>query len=175
MGVLITAISLEHGGNGGNVISEVFIQQNTVDYTTLRERHDEEEFVSGGMVLSAGNGASGNLTEDIWIVANEISSPAPGINLVAGWTQPQFQFPPSVGNTIRSVHLWCNMITEHPGALEFMYPGIKGINLAGGWGLASGNRVENIEVYKNGVAGIENDVSVFHNAGESAKDNLVDY
>jgi hypothetical protein len=170
-GILVAAISLEHGGSGDNRISEVFIQQNSIRYTNLRAAFGGEEFASGGIVLSAGNGASRNLTEDIWIVANDISSPAPGINLAAGWAQPQF--PPSIGNTIRYVRLWCNTVAENPTLLEPVFPGIRGINLAGGWGLAQDNRVESLDIAKNLVAGIEDDISVFDNAGEGSRENSV--
>jgi hypothetical protein len=170
-GILISAISLEHGGIRDNAISDLFIQQNTIQYTNLRETFGGEEFISGGIVLSAGNGASQNQTRDIWIVANQISSPAPGINLVAGWAQPQF--PPSTGNTIRDVHLWCNAIADNPVLLEPLLPGIRGINLAGGWGLAEENKVESIDLAKNVVAGIEDDISIFDNAGEGGRGNSV--
>ncbi len=173
MGILVNAISLEHGGSGDNHISEVFIQQNTIRYTNLRGEFGGEEFVSGGIILSAGNGASRNYTEDIWVVANEISSPAPGINLVAGWAQPQF--PPSVGNTIRNVRLWCNDVAEQPDLLEPLFPGIKGINLAGGWGKSKDNKVTDITTFGNRVAGIDDDVSVFDNAGSGSEGNLVNY
>lgn len=170
-GILISAISLEHGGIGDNVISEVFIQQNSIYYTNLRDAFDGEEFISGGIVLSAGNGASFNLTHDVWIVANEIVSPAPGINLVAGWGQSDF--PPSIGNTIQDVHIWCNTVVENPDLLDAFSPGIKGINLGGGWGLAQDNLITGIDIAKNLIAGIENDFSVFDNAGEGSQGNLV--
>lgn len=170
-GILVSAISLEHGGIGDNVISEVFIQQNSIHYTNLREEFDSSEFVSGGIVLSAGNGTSSSLTHDVWIVANEIASPAPGINLVAGWGQSHF--PPSIGNKIQDVHLWCNMVAENPDMLEPFFPGIKGINLGGGWGLAQDNQITGIDIAKNLVAGIENDFSVFDNAGKGSQENSV--
>ncbi|HEY43903.1 MAG TPA: hypothetical protein G4O11_07975 [Anaerolineae bacterium] len=172
-GILISAISLEHGGNGDNRISQVYIQQNKISFTNLRDIFSDEEFISGGITLSAGKGASGNFTEDVWIVANEISSPAPGINLVSGWS-PSY-FPTSVGNTISDVQLWCNLIPEKPTLLESMFPGIKGINLAGGWSLAQDNHVENIDIQKNLVAGVEDDVSVFDNAGEGCQGNSVHF
>ncbi|HEY43902.1 MAG TPA: right-handed parallel beta-helix repeat-containing protein [Anaerolineae bacterium] len=170
-GILVSAISLEHGGIGDNVISEVFIQQNSIHYTNLREEFDGSEFVSGGIVLSAGNGTSFSQTRDVWIVANEVTSPAPGINLVAGWAQPQF--PPSIGNTIRHVRLWCNTVVQNPDLLESLFPGIKGINLAGGWGLAQDNQIKDIYVTRNLVAGVEDDISIFESAGEGSQGNLV--
>jgi hypothetical protein len=172
-GVLVSAISLEHGGIEGNVISEVFLQQNTIQYINLRDTFVGEEFVSGGIVLSAGNGTSFSHTQDIWIVANQIASPAPGINLVAGWAGPEF--PPSIGNTVRDVRIWCNAVIENPSLLESYFPGIKGINLSGGWGLARDNRVENIYIAGNLVAGVEDDLSVFDNAGEGAINNSVHF
>ncbi|MFH2040678.1 MAG: hypothetical protein ABIJ65_14700 [Chloroflexota bacterium] len=170
-GILVSAISLEHGGIGDNVISEVFIQQNSIHYTNLREEFDGSEFVSGAIVLSAGNGASFNQTRDVWIVANEITGSVPGINLVAGWGQSHF--PPSIGNTIQGVHLWCNSVAENPELLESFFPGIKGINLGGGWGLAQYNRIVGIDIGKNLVAGIEDDFSVFDNVGEGSQENSV--
>jgi hypothetical protein len=170
-GILVSAISLEHGGIGDNVISEVFIQQNSIHYTNLREEFDGSEFVSGGIVLSAGNGASFSQTRDVWIVANEVSSPAPGINLVAGWGQSHFS--PSIGNTIQDVRIWCNRVAENPDLLEPIFPGIKGINLGGGWGLTQNNRIAGIYIAKNLVAGVEDDFSVFDNAGEGSQENSV--
>jgi hypothetical protein len=170
-GILISAISLEHGGIADNVISEVFIQQNSIYYTNLREEFDGSEFVSGGIVLSAGNGASFNLTHDVWMVANEIAGPAPGINLVAGWGQSDF--PPSIGNTIQDVHIWCNIVVENPDLLDAIFPGIKGINLGGGWGLAQDNLITAIDLTENLVAGVEDDFSVFDNVGEGSQGNLV--
>jgi len=172
-GIMINSISLTHGGNGDNRISQVYIQQNSISYTNLRNEFSDEEFVSGGIILASGNGPSHNITEDIWIIANDISSPAPGINLVAGWSPPYLS--PSMGNLISDVRLWCNLIPEKPILLESLFPGIKGINLAGGWGLAQDNRVENIDIEKNLVAGVEDDVSVFDNAGEGCQSNFVHF
>jgi hypothetical protein len=168
-GILDSTISLEHGGEDGNVIQRVYIQQNTMEQANLREHFNGEEIVSGGVVLSAGNGASLNTTRDIWIVANQISSQAPGINLVAGWAQ--LDFPPSSGNTISGVRMWCNTIAENPKRLEQYFTGIRGINIVGGWGRAQDNRVEDISIERNRIEGVFDDVSVFDYLGEDNQGN----
>jgi len=171
MGILDSTISLEHGGEDGNIIQEIYIQQNNLVHSNSRDQFFGEEVVSGGIVLSAGNGATMNTTQDIWIIANEISSQAPGINLVAGWAQPEF--PPSIGNTISGVRIWCNSIAENPIMLEQYFPGIKGINLVGGWGKAQDNRVEYVYIEDNLVAGVDDEFSIFENIGENSQGNSV--
>lgn len=171
-GFMITAVSLYLGGKGDNRIARVFIQQNTIQQANLREHFTGEDFFAGGIVLTAGGGAEQNSTQDVWIVGNDISSPAPGITILGGFGIAPMK--PAVGNTISGIRVWCNSITESPVLLQTLFPYIKGISLAGGYGLARGNHVAEIAVQENLVAGVDDDLSIVQNEGEGSEGNVVD-
>lgn len=172
-GSMVSAVSLYLGGRGDNHIAHVFIQQNTIQQANLREHFIGEEFYSGGIILTAGGGAEKNRTQDVWIVGNDISSPAPGITIVGGFSEPPMK--PTVENTISGVRVWCNTITENPVLLQALFPYVRGISLAGGYGLAMGNRVADLVVQRNLVAGIEDDLSIVDDEGAGSEGNVVDY
>jgi hypothetical protein len=172
-GFMISAVSLYLGGKGDNRIARVFIQQNTIQQANLREHFTGEDFFAGGIVLTAGGGAERNSTQDVWIVGNEISSPAPGITIVGGFGIAPMN--PAVGNTISDIRVWCNSIPEKPVLLQVLFPYVRGISLAGGYGLARGNRVADLVVRGNLVAGLEDDLSIVDNEGEGSEGNVVDH
>lgn len=168
-GILVSGVLVFHGGSGQNRIAQVYIQQNTIELVNQREGFIGEEFYSGGILVSTGNGSQNNSTEDVWIVGNEIASPAPGISIIGGWGDPQAG--PAIGNRIARVRVCCNNVSQEPIPLQALFPDLKGINVAGGYGLASGNRVEDVIVQGNRVGGVPDDVSVYQNAGEGSTGN----
>jgi len=172
-GFMNAAVSLYLSGINDNQISQIFIQQNTILQKNLRDSFGGEEIVSGGILLTAGRGAEKNDIRDVWIVSNEISSPAPGISIVGGFSRPDMKV--TQNNRITQVQVWCNSIIEKPVFLQALFPDVKGINLVGGYGLARNNHISNVLLYGNIVAGVENDVSVFQNIGDESEANTVDY
>jgi hypothetical protein len=161
------------GGKGDDRIQHVVIQQNTIRQVNQRTGFNGEEFVSGGVMLTAGNGTQNSFIKDVTVVGNLIDVPVSGINLVGGFSLGQMK--PTNGNSISQVHLWCNLIVTTPTMLQSYFPKIKGINLAGGFGATNGNLVTDIEVKQNMVAGVGDDVSVFDNAGAGSANNAVNY
>jgi hypothetical protein len=156
-----------------NRISEVFIQQNTIQLTNQRLGFGGQEFISGGVGVAAGAQSETNSIQDVWIVSNEITAPVAGISLLGGWSlTPGFI---ATANTLSGVKVWCNTINSDLSMLQPFFPTLKGINLAGGYGPTRGNRVTDILLQKNSVMGIADDVSVFQNAGTDSVDNVVDY
>ncbi len=180
-GTTISGVYVLGGGSGpgdaqvtsGNRVLQVFIQDNAIQLTNQRESFVGQEFISGGVAVSAGAQSENNSIEDVWIVSNEISGPVAGLTLMGGWSlTPGFS---ASGNTLSGVRAWYNVLTVDLVLLKPFYPQVKGINLAGGYGPTSSNRVTEIDVRENSVAGIADDVSVFQNAGEGSTGNTVDY
>ena len=172
-GFMISAISLYLAGIDADRISNVFIQQNTIQQANLRQQFGGEEFISGAIILAAGDGAEQNRIDDVWITYNEIQSPAPSISIIGGFSRPDKKV--TLGNQIKSVRLWCNEISEAPVLLQVQFPEVKGINLVGGYGLAKNNTVTDILLAGNVVAGVENDISIFQDVGAGSEANRVEY
>jgi hypothetical protein len=172
-GSMVSAVSLYLGGINDAHILNVFIQQNKIHQTNLRSQFIGEEFASGGIILTAGEGTQNSTIEDVWITANEIVSPAPGITILGGYSSPGMRM--TQNNKIQDVQVWCNTVTEKPDLLEALFPGVKGINLAGGFGLTKNNSVSNIFLHGNWVTDVMDDLSVFQNAGEGSEANSVEY
>jgi hypothetical protein len=156
-----------------NRISGVYIQQNTIQLTNQRTGFGGQEFISGGVVVSAGAQSLKNSVQDIWIISNEISTPVAGINLLGGWSlQPDFI---ATDNTLSTAKILCNTINPDLSMLQPFFPDIRGINLAGGYGPSQGNRLTDIVLQQNMVAGVADAVSVYQNAGPDSTGNLVEY
>lgn len=167
------AIILYLGGKGDDRIQQVYIQQNTIHQINQRTGFNGEEIVSGGIVMTAGNGTQNSYIKDVTVIGNEIDSPVPGINVIGGFSRGEMK--PTTGNTISQIRLWCNVIDKAPTMLLTYYPDIKGINLAGGYGPTNGNLVTDIDIHNNYVAGEQDDISIYDNVGKSSSDNLVEY
>ena len=58
--------------------------------------------------------------------------------------------------------------------LTAVFPEVKGINLAGGYGVAQGNQVTGVEVLMNDVLGKKDDMSVYQDTGTGGQGNGVE-
>ncbi len=154
-----------------NMISQLTIQNNTIEQIVSRAFFTGQEFFSGGINLTGGAQSESNTLQDIWIVSNQVTSPVAGINLVSGWSQ--YEGFISRNNLITGAHIWCNQIFGDLIMLKAVFPDVKGINLAGGYGLAQGNQVTDVEVLQNDVFGVPDDVSIYQNAGAGGQGNEV--
>jgi hypothetical protein len=172
-GSAIAGISLWHGTNGGNQIRQVFIQHNTIQLANQRASFGGEELVSGGILVALGAGSENDITQDIWLVGNDISNPASGISLVGGWANPGEGI--ATNNTLAKVYIWCNIIHDNPTLLQTVFPFVKGISMVGGYEASFGNVIKKIEVAQNMVAGVQDDVSVLENIGAGSQDNHIDF
>ncbi|OQB27307.1 MAG: hypothetical protein BWY10_01447 [Chloroflexi bacterium ADurb.Bin180] len=159
--------------SAGNRISEVFIQQNTIQLANQRLEFGGQEFVSGGVGVAPGVQSEHNSIQNVWIVSNEITAPIAGISLLGGWSLTPGWV--ATANMLSGVKVWCNTISSDLSMLQPYFPTLKGINLAGGYGPTRGNRVADVLLQKNSVMGMADDVSVFQNAGTDSADNVVDY
>jgi hypothetical protein len=92
----------------------------------------------------------------------------PGINLLGGADYDTNE------NVINRVRIHCNTILKTP-VYPIWDPPLKGLVLIGGRHNSTLNRVENITLFLNDVAGVPNDLSVMPNVGEDASNNIIDY
>jgi len=155
-----------------NTISRLTIQNNSIQQDNIRAFFTGQEFFSGGINLVGGAQSESNGLQDVWIVANKVDSPVVGINLVGGWSQTDGFI--SKNNTISGARLWCNQINGDLGMLTAVFPEVKGINLAGGYGVAQGNQVTGVEVLMNDVLGKKDDMSVYQDTGTGGQGNGVE-
>ena len=156
--------------NGGISFGLTQSSGNRIVNLTIADNHmrinaDSEGNVYDGVILSAGYGADST--------GNTISSPAPGISLVGGFSR--LDMPVTQENGITGIQVWCNSILEEPVLLQAVIPGVKGINLIGGYGLAQNNRISNVFLFGNDVSGVVDDISVFQNLEEGSQGNSVEF
>jgi uncharacterized protein (TIGR03437 family) len=141
-----------------NEVSGVVVQGNTIRMSPFASSAE-----GGGVGLIGGaRGAKENVVKDIWVSHNDVDGGGgAGINLVGG----QSSLGPSVAqaNVVSRAEVWCNRIAATPTDLFLRGSGYKGINIVGGASGATDNRVDQVRIEGNLVAGILNDYSTFLN------------
>ena len=152
-----------------NVISGVVIQQNEIVLDAEMNLTDTHFMASAISINGQGGGAGGraNQVRDIWISLNQVESVVPAINLSGAWEGAK-------ENVISNVNINCNFAANDP-IYPLGDPGLKAIVLIGGMSGSTLNRVENVSLFHNDVAGIRDDLTVIPNAADTAINNVVDY
>lgn len=152
-----------------NLISHIIVQNNSVYLGREEGLPDFGYDTDGAVKISGGEspGADRNQVHDFWITLNEVDSVIPGIHLLGGGYNNN-------ENVINTGNVRCNTIVRNPQSPQ-RDPPLKGIILTGGGDYCTLNRVENIHLYYNDVAGIWNDRTVSPNLHDTAINNVVDY
>lgn len=174
-----SGIYLLGGGSGpgdqqqttNNRLSDIFIQNNYIEQINKRTGFGGQEMISGGIAIAAGAQSKLNSVNNIWVVANEIKSPLPGISLSSGWSQVPGWIASQ--NNLSKVYILCNNIESDLSLFQKIYPDIKGIHIIGGYGPSTLNQISVAQIEKNWVRGIMDDVSVINNLGEDSRENQV--
>jgi hypothetical protein len=152
-----------------NLISNIIIQGNSFSLGK-RDNLPGTQFAAAAINVNGAGGGSGatmNQIQDIWISINHIDSIVPGVHLVGAWEN-------STQNVISTAHIYCNTIPNAP-IYPIWNPPLKGIVLTGAIRDSTLNRVENITLFYNNVAGVWNDLTVIPNVESTATNNVVDY
>lgn len=167
-GVLVNPSSSGHFYSrlsSNNEVSNLTIRGNTVVVDVQRQATADGEFVGGGIVVYGAHESSDNRSRDITISHNDVRTTLMGINILGGWGDPP---RPALGNSVARVDVQCNLIRSAPSFMTPVYPDTRGISLNGGWGAASGNRVDDVRIYDNLVMGTLDDFSIQPNVGSAA-------
>lgn len=175
-GISLTSGTTDNGDDrpsSENHIAEIFIQQNTINIINQRMPFIGDEFITGAITVRGGEQSENNDIQDVWIVQNEVTSPVIGINLLGGWSLvPQFT---ASDNRLSGIRVYCNDLNVNLSLLKPFFSDVRGINLVGGYGNANSNLIINTLLQRNIISGIEDDISIFINAGEGSADNEIDY
>ncbi|MBI3681383.1 MAG: hypothetical protein HY235_13445 [Acidobacteria bacterium] len=146
-----------------NEISRVVIRGNTVQLV------QPPQFPwGGGVSVQAGqHGGMRSQVRDVWISQNEIDADGHiGINITGGWAR-------AADNQISNVQIWCNQVARPPALAGDPFADMAGITLAGGVSGATGNRIRDVRVQDNLVAGVLDVVSVHDNPADGSSGNIV--
>lgn len=152
-----------------NLISNIIIQDNLFSLGK-RDSLPDTHFTAAAISVNGAGGSYGavlNQVRDIWISINQINSIVPGVTLVGAWEG-------STENAISIAHIYCNTIPTPP-SYPVWNPPLKGIVLTGAIRDSTLNRVEDVSLFYNNVAGIWNDLTVIPNVESTAINNIVDY
>ena len=172
----VTSISVYSGGawddrhTADNLVSHIIVQNNTVYLGRQVGLPPIDLYPSGAISINGGGGGPGadrNEVRDIWLSLNEVDSVIPAFHLIGAWTD-------STKNVIHTAHIYCNTIANTP-IYPIWNPPLKGIVLTGAIRDSTLNRVEDVSLFQNNVAGIWNDLTVIPNVESSAINNLVDF
>ena len=151
-----------------NEISDVTIEANTIQLIS-----PIAQLQSGGVAIIAGQlGGEDNRIANVRVTRNEVDGGGViGLSVLGGWGN---QDAVSSNNAVLGVEMSCNSVTNGPTQIRVQgASGVKGISLIGGYNGAKGNKVENIRLYDNLVAGIMNNVSVYDNVRGSGSEEVV--
>ena len=172
-------IALQAGGSvgasapaTGNSLSNVFVQANTIQITSPPGDFSlEDEINNGGIVALTGTLAPGNSVNGIAITNNDVNTPFTGIAVIGGSGfgsvidgAPTFS---ADNNVVSGAQIFCNQVDRAPPASS----GAKGIDVAAGLDLASGNQVQQVYVADNLVAGALGGASVSAYLGTGGSGN----
>jgi uncharacterized protein (TIGR03437 family) len=177
-----TGMSLEAGGSlgasspaTGNSLSSVLVQANSIEVSSPPGNFTlEDEIFSAGINVWAGVLAQGNTINGISITNNEVNTPFLGIAVTGGFGGGA----PNDGaatfsadnNVVSAAQISCNQVDQ---ALTLVgTPGIKGINVAAGVDIASGNQVQ-VSVQDNLVAGVLGVSSLYAYLGSGGSGNTL--
>ena len=172
----VTGIHVQSGGawakrhTADNLVSNIIVQSNTVYLGRQAGLPPIDLYPSGAISIIGGGGAPGadrNEVRNIWLSLNEVDSIIPAFHLIGAWQN-------STENIIHTAHIYCNTISTAP-IFPVWDPALKGIVLTGAIRDSTLNRVEDVSLFHNNVAGIWNDLTVIPNVESSAINNLVDY
>ena len=149
-----------------NMVSNIIIQENSI--ALFSDTFLQQAWVGmGAITFGGGYDGARNQVHDIWISLNEVDSVIPGITLIGGGTD-------ATENVISTGHIFCNTVIRSP-IYPIWDPSLTGIVFVGADRDSTLNRVENISLFYNNVAGIWNDLTVIPNVHETAVNNVVDY
>jgi len=152
-----------------NQVSNVIIHDNTFLMGAQKDLPNTH-FAASAISVNGSGGSSGadrNQIHNIWISLNQIDSVVPGIHLNGAWEG-------STENVVDTAHIYCNTIDKEP-IFPHWDPLFKGIVLTGAMRDSMLNRVENVSLFHNDVAGTWNDLTVIPNIMDTAIDNVVEY
>jgi len=187
-----TGIGLQAGGSlgasapaTGNSLSNVLVQANTIQNSTppgnagngYNGGSFEGAIQSAGISVVAGASAQGNSVNGISIANNEVNTPFIGIAITGGvgdGTVPAGAPTLSADhNAVTAGQIYCNQVDQAPTLGVTPSSGIKGINVAAGVDLASGNQVQQLLVVDNLVAGVAGGASTFAYLGSGGSGNTM--
>ena len=184
-----TGIGLQAGGSlgasapaTGNSLSNVLVQANTIHNSTPPGNAGnggsfEGAIQSAGISVVAGTSAQGNSVNGISIANNEVNTPFVGIAITGGvgdGTVPAGAPTLSADhNAVTAGQIYCNQVDQAPTLGVTPSSGIKGINVAAGVDLASGNQVQQLLVVDNLVAGVAGGASTFAYLGSGGSGNTM--
>ncbi len=149
-----------------NRIADVAVFGNTLQF-----KEPNVFLLSGGVaIFGGGQGGRENTISGIQVAYNEVDPGGVlGINLAGGWSAIGEEA--SQENQLSRIECWCNTISTPPA--PDVLSNLKGISVVGGMYGAKYNRLVNIHLADNLVAGILNDYSVVPNHGEDAIGNSI--
>jgi uncharacterized protein (TIGR03437 family) len=137
----------------------------------------DDAIQSAGIDVVAGILAQGNSINGISISNNEVDTPYIGIAITGGdgSGRPNDGAPTfsADNNVVSAAQIYCNQVDQVPTLGVTTYSGIKGINVASGVNLASGNQVQQLLVIDNLVAGVAGGASIFPYLGSGGSGNTV--
>jgi hypothetical protein len=171
----VTGIQVESGGGwddrhtADNLISDIIVQNNRIALGIRSYLHDTHYAASAVSINGGGGGqaADRNEVRNIWLSLNEVDSIIPAFHLIGAWLN-------STENVIHTAHIYCNTLASAP-IYPIWNPPLKGIVLTGAIRDSTLNRVEDVSLFNNNVAGIWNDLTVIPNVESTAINNLVDF
>lgn len=152
---------------GENQMTNIVVERNTVRLAPVT-RYTQ----SGGIaVLGGEDGAELNQLSDVWISRNDVEPGGViGLNVTGGYGAQDFQ---AGRNVISRVEAWCNVVRQPPDRNTPALQGLKGVAAIGGFYGAVDNRLDQIRLTDNLVAGILDDYSVVTNLDQRSSGNSV--
>jgi uncharacterized protein (TIGR03437 family) len=166
----------------GNSLSNVLIRANTIQNpappgnVNFGGGNPEYAIQGAGISVYGGIGAQGNSINGMSIANNEVNTPAVGIAITGGdgdETPAGATTFSADGNVVAGAQIFCNQVDQIPTLGIAPSSGIKGINVAAGEDVASGNQVQQLYIADNLVAGTLGGASTFEYLGTGGSGNVL--